>query len=751
MTTSAEIQTKVNKTITNMDRLDGIVNGDNTTTVTVDGPQIVPSIQKAIKDSIQYPGKLAIDAFVSDGADKLVAVQAQVDAALTGLESFASVYVFASSYTADTTGLTSAEADAVEPGTPANTRSWKGRTLTIDSPITLDGTVNPRVTTKVEPTGLFTRVSGNMTFFGPFEAGRYQVFEGYAAVNLSFLRGTDTMPEWFHDAATVAADVRASLQFALDAANYGKVLLDARDYSMSANVNVTRSYTGIIGKGEVITNIDLTGAAVSGIQINPAGNDGSRLSRTELRDFTITRSVTATGGVGIASYWTQGGKMTDIQISNCLIGVTLVRSPNTEIERVTVDFDSNLNNFRGFHWDGDGGGSGALGNASTSMYDCAVSRPATATGTNAIGLLIDGTYAGDVVVERFDTVRCDIGVYIDLTTVTGNSSGNADIILRELVLDYYSVAGVLIQGNVDNYGMITIDGGWFDPRPGYAGAIGVLVMSSIGVYVNKPQFALAGSAGKTGVEFNASSDCHLNGGQIKEQSVGIRFNGAFDCTVGGEANFYNTGNLMADIHVSFENYSSRCEAKNIKIGKASSALIGVKIDGTCSNCVVELGPSDMTNIPAGQLIMDYGTRSVIRYDGPATDLTLSGTNTRAWTRAAAYTATVGNTGGGAFGNASASLKYQWVGDSIRIYGTVSIVNVGTASGVLTLTLPRTPAESFDQPFGSGTRYRTEWPTEDKALRFIIYSNILRVPLADGTAGLASGAFYEVDFTYRVSD
>lgn len=48
MTTSTEMQVKVDKTITNMDRIDDFVNGGPDTTVELDGGASVPSLQKLV-------------------------------------------------------------------------------------------------------------------------------------------------------------------------------------------------------------------------------------------------------------------------------------------------------------------------------------------------------------------------------------------------------------------------------------------------------------------------------------------------------------------------------------------------------------------------------------------------------------------------------------------------------------------------------------------------------------------------------
>lgn len=59
MATASEMQAKVDKTVTNMDRIDDFTNGGPTTTVTLDGGVEVPSIQKLIEDTGYEAGAAA--------------------------------------------------------------------------------------------------------------------------------------------------------------------------------------------------------------------------------------------------------------------------------------------------------------------------------------------------------------------------------------------------------------------------------------------------------------------------------------------------------------------------------------------------------------------------------------------------------------------------------------------------------------------------------------------------------------------
>ena len=95
MTSAAEFQAKVDKTVTNMDRMDGIVNGSDTATVNTDNG-IVPSMAKVLKDfqnradtTIGEYGDLTILAAEVEANSEQVAadrVQTGLDRAATGTD-----------------------------------------------------------------------------------------------------------------------------------------------------------------------------------------------------------------------------------------------------------------------------------------------------------------------------------------------------------------------------------------------------------------------------------------------------------------------------------------------------------------------------------------------------------------------------------------------------------------------------------------------------------------------------------------
>lgn len=86
MTTPSEMQSKVDKTVTNMDRLDDFVNGGPTTDVTLDGAVVVPSVQKMVAESGLAAGSAsAAAASASAAAGSASAAAASASAAATTL------------------------------------------------------------------------------------------------------------------------------------------------------------------------------------------------------------------------------------------------------------------------------------------------------------------------------------------------------------------------------------------------------------------------------------------------------------------------------------------------------------------------------------------------------------------------------------------------------------------------------------------------------------------------------------------
>lgn len=580
---------------------------------------------------------------------------------------------------------------------PPNVRVDEGRSLIVDAVTLMSASVNPRVPVKIANNGRLDRVgAANMTFFDTFTAGRNEVFRNWPSANLSFLRGTDQFPEWYAS-RTVFSAVGATvpMQKALDKLNFSHLLLDAVNYKLElagANLVLNSNFGGIIGAGPVRSNLELTNGTVSSA-ISVAGTEAARLARPVLKDFTITRTgLSGTGGIGVEVTWTQGAIIESLQVDDCLIGMFLFRATNTKTRDVTMNFNGNANGFIGFIVNGGGAGTGALGNASSHFYDCAVTRATSATGTGTRGMHILGSYCGDILVRRFDTLRLDIGIDIDLSTTTGGSNGNADIIIDTPILDYFTTAGVYIHGNTDNRVMVTVIGGWLDPKPNALAAVGALISSTRGVTLDGQQHGIGSAlAQTTGVYIDNAFDVIVTRQHFKDLKRGVVFNAATDCLV-SNSYFVNAGGAGAVTHVEFTGACKRVVAKDIVFGKGTQVTTAVSIGPACEDIEVHISKTDMTNITT--LIANEGTRSRIYLAGPATLLSDTGTDTYLWCEETAWVASVSALVGTLTSAEVTEATYTRKGKQITATMKITTTDIGTASVGLLVTLPKNAKGNF---------------------------------------------------------
>jgi parallel beta-helix repeat protein len=278
--------------------------------------------------------------------------------------------------------------------------------------------------------------------------------------------GMTVYPEWFGAAADGVTDDSKAIQRAIDFLQNtgGIVQFEARTYIIGTLVQIgngvggTGQNTVLQGKGRHSTVIKTTGATQSAIQV--IGDHTSTLQGCAIRNLSIDKTVTSTGGVGITAQYTAILEISDVQINNHLLGVSLLGAGNTMCSLVIVTFSGSTPNFRGF--DINGGGSNVGGSKSSIFRDCYV-EGINYSGANGIGFLAYGAYVSDLVFYGCATGSLTIGFEFDMTTSA--NTGNEDVQLINCVADGCLTYGVFVNGaggsgSADS--MLTILGGWFD-------------------------------------------------------------------------------------------------------------------------------------------------------------------------------------------------------------------------------------------------------------------------------------------------
>ncbi|CAD6548595.1 hypothetical protein LMG28727_04859 [Paraburkholderia kirstenboschensis] len=398
--------------------------------------------------------------------------------------------------------------------------------------------------------------------------------------------GMTVYPEWFGAAADGVTDDAAAIQSAIAFIKNtgGVVQFEARPYFLSTFVNIGTATDGssagqntvLQGKGRHSTILKCSDANQGMFQI--LGSSTVLLQGIAIRDLTITKSATATGGIGIFSEYTAGLHLENIQIDNFLQGVGLLRATNTMAEKVTVSFSGATNGWVGFNLDGGGTGSG--GNASTVLRDCYVDG-STATGTGSTGFKAFGAYVSDLLFEACETQRCSVGYAFDMSASV--NTGNEDVQLINCRADSISVAGVSVNGaggSGSPDSMLTIIGGWFNSLSTLSEVDLILLQNSQGVVIQNAQlYGAAGAANLYQVKMVNCSGCSVLGNTFREFKYGVFSTGGRANRV-SDNNFYSGSAGSAIQHIAAVNEAYSSFDDNTFRGYATNAIA---IDSSCTS------------------------------------------------------------------------------------------------------------------------------------------------------------------------
>ena len=378
------------------------------------------------------------------------------------------------------------------------------------------------------------------------EAGLHQIFQN---VVVSYSFGGTIYPEWFGAAGDGTTNDRAAIQSAIDAlANRGIVKLAAKNYAINDQLNITRSYVGIEGDGQTATRLYVTGANKSGIKI---GTTGSSISNPIVADLSIFQGTPSaptsctTACFGISASSTAIAKIHDIQVDGFLTGISLRGAGNTLITNTEASYEGSTNNFVGYDFDGSGNVGGSPSSVCT---NCWVSA-AGSSGTGSIGFNLHGAYVSDLIFNSPSTASSNYGFNIDYSSATPDNSADEDVEIYNPVIDQFTLQGILVNGS-SNESMLTIDGGWINPKPTGAETDAVYVTSARGVSVHGVQFyADANYAHAYGLKALNSSNITATGNQFVSQLYGVHFNNVTDSSVTSNR-FYNIASKAATNDVS---------------------------------------------------------------------------------------------------------------------------------------------------------------------------------------------------------
>ena len=424
----------------------------------------------------------------------------------------------------------------------------------------------------------------------PPQAGLYQIFQNLV-VRYGF--GGTIYPEWFGAIGDGTTNDRPAIQSAIDAlVNRGVVKLAAKYYAIDDQLTISNSYVSLLGDGQTATRLYVTGANKNGILLGST-TPVSVPTVANLSIFHGTGGVSpcSSACIGIMSSSTAIAKIHDVQVDGFLSGISLRGAGNTLLTNVESSYEGSANGFIGYDFDGSGH---VGGNASSVCTNCWVSA-ATSPGTNSIGFKLHGAYISDLIFDSPATASTYYGFNIDYSSVVPDNSADEDVEIRNPIIDQFSTQGIFVSGS-SNESMLSIEGGWINPKSTGAETDAVYVTGARGVTVSGMQFyADANHANAYGLRALNSSNIVVTGNQFVSQEYGVHFTNVTDSSITSNR-FFNIASKPAtndvsvfggkDVIVSLNNfdgtagigaYFDSATANSSALGNISSSTVTTQV------------------------------------------------------------------------------------------------------------------------------------------------------------------------------
>jgi hypothetical protein len=401
----------------------------------------------------------------------------------------------------------------------------------------------------------------------PILAGPYKIF-GNCVVRST--TGMVCGPEWFGALKDGASDDLSSCKACNELLKNvgGLVVMQPGTYAINGPINNFYSRIGWKGAGQGITTLKQIASNSDGIQC--VGTAGSIIANTIFEGFNIVSNVSGSTNTGLILQYTALAKVRDMQIMEFFQGVFMQKATNTFFERVGASYNSNKNSTIG--WVIDGGGTPAGGNASSSWRDCFVDASVN-TGTGKIAFKASGAYVSDLYFSNCSSAFCDYGYSMDYSTAT--AGGYADVIIENPVIDSYSAQGIYVL-NMPEQQMITIKGGWINPKSTGSENNGVRVENSagrvklIGTQISGQNNFASGAA--IGVRVVNSKGVVVSGCSFQDNNIHIRESGSALC-VYSENSFDNVVGKPATVQITLAGSSRSICTGNTHDGYATNSVL----------------------------------------------------------------------------------------------------------------------------------------------------------------------------------
>jgi len=397
-------------------------------------------------------------------------------------------------------------------------------------------------------------------------AGPRPIFSNCAPISTV---GQQVFPEWFGAVRDGATTDKAAFNLAYGfLKNTGGVIqMLPGVYALDAAITNCQSHVALLGAGQNITQLKVTGINADAIDCN--GTAGAFINNPVFQGFNIVSATPgSTGGTGISLQYTTLAKCTDIQVIDFLNGIYMQRATNTFHTRVGASYSGTANNFIGFNIFG--GGTGAGGNASSTWRDCYVDGSAS-SGTGKVAYHAYGAYVSDLYFSNCSSASCNYGWSFDYSTAT--AGGYADVIIHNPVIDNYTLQGILVNA-MPAQQMLTIIGGWINPAGAGSETDGVYITNCVGqVTVKGAQISGENNyANAVGVRVINSKSVKVSGCTFQDNNYHIKETGSSFCVYSANS-FNNQSSHPATVQVYMQSSTRSMATGNAHDGYATNAVL----------------------------------------------------------------------------------------------------------------------------------------------------------------------------------
>ncbi len=290
------------------------------------------------------------------------------------------------------------------------------------------------------------------------------------------------------------------------------------DYVIDDYLEINRNKVGIVGVGNA-SKIRSTSLTEDILRIT--GAVGALIENNYVKNVLLTKgSPTPTTGIGIKLYKASVPHLSNIEIRNCVHGVSISNTNNLLAEWVKVFRTAGNDTCYGFFFDG------SAANPSTILRRCITYFPGQ-TGTN-YGIYLYGANIKDIFIDTVETSECMYGYYLG-----SGGANNYDIHIRNPIVDQFTNSGIYIGNNTtsDNM-MVSILGGWTNPKATGAATYNINVVSASGVSINGGHQLFAGG------NYDFARGLYLNG-VYRVKSIGNHYANFLYPISGGGTNLLN--------------------------------------------------------------------------------------------------------------------------------------------------------------------------------------------------------------------